>query len=229
MLTESRVQEMRPKVPGESSDSAHGIFVNADNEYQAYSSQVSPIVRTLALTAIAVIWLFAGARSGSNPSPLDVLHRLELTGSLTVALALALCVLLVDLMQYVWGALSWATYRWSLEQIMLNDNFDPEDLPLRIKLGWLVARMFRVAQYLEYYGKESAKSTSKQPWVIRRNNLRKLLRKSTLDNSSSTSLKSALGAPWSPLIINRLLSFFFVSKIALLILCYAFLGKFLLY
>lgn len=228
MPTEGRGREMRSKVKGETNDWVRGIFARADDEYQAYSSQVSPIVRTLALTAVAVIWLFAGARSGNSQSPLAILHRLELTSSLTLALALALCTLLMDLMQYVWGALSWATYRWSLEQILMNDNFDPEDLSLRVRWAWLIARVFHIVQYLEYNERDGQRPALKQPWKVRRSNLRNLLKKSTLD-PSNTSLRSALSASWSPLIINRMLIVFFISKITLLVLCYAFLGKFLLY
>ena len=205
----------------------HTIVGNADDEYQAYSSQVSPIARTLALTAIAVIWLFAGAKIGNDKSPLAILHSLEATYSLDVALALALAVLLTDLLQYVWGSLAWGVYRWSLEQILVNDSFDQDDLSARVRLGWAVARLLHFAQYLEYQvgraGLEDGRS-----WPMRRGYFRAQLRKMRDDKDSGT-LAAATEVPWSPAIINRVTIALFLCKVGLLVVCYIFLGHFLLF
>lgn len=230
MLTESRRRSMKLKITNEqANERVYRISVNADAEYQAYSAQVSPIVRTLALTAIGVIWLFAGARPGGSgdSTPFAVLHRLESTGSLALALILALCALLVDLSQYVWGSLSWGTYRWSLEQILINDNFDPDDLSFRVRLGWLIARLFRVPQHFEYHAMGKSGAALGKSWQTRRSDLRNSLQ-CIHSRQVSPSLKVALDEPWSPLIINRISLILFLCKIALLVLCYALLGRFLL-
>jgi hypothetical protein len=204
----------------------HKISQNAEREYQAYSAQVSPIARTLALTAIAVVWLFANGRPGSSLASVVVLHRLEATPSLQFALALALGELMADLLQYLWGSMAWASYRWSLEQILLNDNFDPEDLPIRIRVGWGFARLFHIPRYFEYHAGRQVISEHPVSWPTRRSNLRESLRL-LAEADSPGGLEEALQIPWAPLLINRVSLILFITKITLLILCYIFLGKFL--
>jgi hypothetical protein len=223
----SRVMKLKTKNE-KHTELVHGILINADNEYQTYSSQVSPIARTLALTAIAVIWLFAGAKTGTNKSPFAILHSLESARSLDVALALALSVLLVDLLQYVWGSLAWGIYRWSLDQILINDSFDQDDLSARARLGWALARLFHVTRYLEYRVSGNTGSDSSRSWPRRRSDLRNQLGKVHVDKGL-TSLTTALSTPWSPVIINRIVTVFFLCKICLLIVCYVLLGRFLLF
>jgi hypothetical protein len=227
-MTASSGPAMSPKAGSSgSSGQAHQITSNADEEHQSYSAQASTIVRTLALTAVGVIWLFAGAGLSQARSPEVTLRRLESAHSLAVALALALGALIADLLQYIWGSLSWSMYLWSLEQILINDGLDSDDLPLRSRIGWAVARAFHVAWHIEYYVYAESQAALGKSWRDRRANLRDIIRRSR-SGRGPTAVGVALNTPWSPLLINRVISALFWMKIILLMSCYALLVRFLL-
>lgn len=226
-------EKSRGKTKNKSPDLARGelmptISSNAGDEYQAYATQVSPIVRTLALTAIAVIWLFGGGKNGSPSSALLELQGIKSSTPLVAALGLALAVLVADLLQYVWAAFAWGAYRWALEQVLVNDEWNPDDLHIRARAGWFVARMFYIPRYLEYRLGVHAQERRAHSWSERRDHLREVLRRSVDSTRNSAVLGSALNVPWSPLVINRIVAVLFVLKISLLISCYAVLGTLLL-
>jgi hypothetical protein len=197
----------------------------ADTEYQAYTSQVSLIVRTLALAAIAVIWLFASGRPTGTEAASVIFQNVRSSAVLTAALALSLGVLVLDLLQYVWASFAWGTYRWCLEQIFVNDDWD-QVLSYRARLGWAGARLFHFVRYLEFYSRGADGNCHAVKWRVRRQRLRKVLEKSNSDHERS--LTSALAAPWSPLFISRVSMIFFVSKTVGLMVCYALVGRYLL-
>lgn len=227
-MTESSGMAMNPRASSNGADSqGHQIVSNADAEYQSYSAQVSTTIRTLALTAIALIWLFAGTGLGQSRSPSATLHRLESAEPLLLALTLALSVLIADFLQYVWGSLGWSTYRWALEQILVNDSMDPEDLSIRSRLGWTAGRLFHVAWHLEWHLYGQSQAASGKSWPERRANLRSVLLTSR-SGQEPAAARTALDAPWSPVLISRVISFLFWAKVILLICSYLLLGKFLL-
>jgi hypothetical protein len=213
--------------PGAYETAIHEITDQAYVQYQAYSSQLSPIARTLALTAIAVVWLFAGSGLESTSSPVATWHHLESSAWLTCALILALAALVSDLMQYAWGAWAWGTYQWALDQILGNDNFDPDDLSPRCRAGWAVARFFQLPRYMEYSLYRQWGPVIGTSWPVRRAALRQCLSRLHSDKDMAP-LDAALRLPWSPAIINRVSLAFFVSKVILLLGCYGCLGLFLL-
>jgi hypothetical protein len=116
-------------------------------------------------------------------------------------------------------------YRWSLEQMLVNDSPDLGDLPARARLGWALARLFSVVWLLEFHAFGQSQATLHKPWHDRRSELRRLLREARF---SRGPLAGALDTAWSPLLISRVTSFFFWIKILLLIGCYALLGAYLL-
>jgi hypothetical protein len=200
------------------------VYARADEEYQAYTSQVSLITRTLALAAIAIIWLFASSKQGLTLSPFNALRRLESARPLLLSLSFALCTLVTDLLQYVWGSLAWGAYRWSLDQLLVNDPFDPSDLSMRVRFGWALARLSGIVKKLEY---DTTKATVKPPaWRARRERLRK--RFSALrSGDKEAELQAVLNSSWAPLIINRVASLFYTLKICTLLTCYVFLAIYL--
>lgn len=202
---------------------ARAVYARADEEYQAYTSQVSLITRTLALTAIAVIWLFASGKQGSNLAPFIALRRLESARPLLVSLGFALGALVMDLLQYAWGSIAWGTYRWSLDQVLVNDTFDPSDLPIRVRLGWAIARLYGLAQRFEY---SLGKSGSGVSWKGRREELRRRIRSLTA-GKEQRSLQAVFSSTWAPLMINRIVSLFYTLKVLSLLVSYAFLAIYL--
>jgi hypothetical protein len=118
-------------------------------------------------------------------------------------------------------------YRWSLEQILLNDSLDPRDLSMRSRLGWAAGRIFQVAWHLEYHVYGQSQVAAGRSWHDRRADLRAVLQKSRVGRGPAAA-GIALDTPWSPLLISRVISLLFSAKIILLISCYVLLGKFLL-
>lgn len=199
------------------------LYARADEEYQAYTSQVSLITRTMALTAIVVIWLFARGKQGSTLSPFNALRTLESERLLLFSLGFALGALVADLLQYVWGSIAWGAYRWSLDQVLVNDSFAPSDLSMRVRLGWMIARLFGIAKRFEF-GLNVAVSES--AWRVRREHLRKRL-KALRDGGDQTDLQAVLNSSWAPLAINRLISLFYGFKVLALLVSYILLAIYL--
>ena len=204
-------------------DQPSAFYSQADEEYQAYTSQVSLITRTMALTAIVVIWLFASSRQGSTLSSFDVLRKLESERLLLFSLGFALGALVADFLQYVWGSIAWGAYRWSLDQVLINDSFTLSDLSMRVRLGWMIARLFKVAKRFEYGLNPPAQ---KSAWRMRREHLRKRL-KTLRDGGDQADLKTVLNSSWTPLIINRMTFFFYSLKVLALLTSYILLAIFL--
>jgi hypothetical protein len=184
---------------------------------------VSLITRTLALAAIAIIWLFASGKQGSTLSPFNALRSLESAQPLLLSLGFALGALVTDLLQYVWGSLAWGAYRWSLDQLLINDSFSSSDLSMRVRLGWMIARLFRVVKRLEY---GLSPSTRGLTWRMRREHLRKRF-KALRDGGAQADLQNILNSSWAPLIISRLVTLFYTLKVLALLVSYIFLAIYL--
>jgi hypothetical protein len=199
------------------------IYARADEEYQAYTGQVSLISRTLALTAIAVIWLFASQKQGSTLSPFMALRKVESAQPLLFSLAFTLGTLILDLLQYVWGSIAWATYRWSLDQILINDSFDPLNLSLRVRVAWASARLCGLVKRFEY---SLGHPASDREWPKRREQLRKDI-KSLMAGEGHEKLLEVANSTWAPLVINRIVSILYVMKILSLLISYGFLATYL--
>jgi hypothetical protein len=204
-------------------DHQPGLYARADEEYQAYTSQVSLITRTLALTAIAVIWLFASRSQGSGITPFDALRRIESARPLLFSLGFSLGALLMDFLQYSWGSVAWGVYRWSLDQIMVNDSFDVSDLSVRVRLGWAIARAYGLARRFEY---GFSRPATERAWGIRRQQLRRRIQ-SLMAGEGHENLRAVINSPWAPLAINRLVSAFYSLKIVCLLACYILLAIYL--
>jgi hypothetical protein len=205
------------------------IAANADKQYQTYTGQLSTIVRTLSLSAIAITWFFAGTWSGDKILPTQVLTRLESNESLLLALIFALSALFADLLQYAWASFAWGSYNWALEQILLNDGSD-ENLPFRARIAWLIARLCKLVRYFESVRADGGRSADRRSWSNRRQDLRQSLRtlSSTQDPRGLQNLTKALQSSWSPLVINRITAILFTVKIGFAAASYLSLGSFLI-
>ncbi len=90
------------------------------NDYYTFSGKASDIARTLALSAIAVVWIFRIDTSVvGTPITHIVLPKLLLFGAVGAVLTLSL-----DLCQYVWATLIYGS--WSRWKERSGVNLDAE-------------------------------------------------------------------------------------------------------
>src|ERR1700747_32122 len=106
MSNDSSSEDQPPKVPGP--------IAHADAAAVFYTGKARDIARALALTAIAVVWFFA-AGGIEHITPVATIHQLRLNTALTWALYTAILSVMLDLLQYLWGAAAaWMVTRWSI-------------------------------------------------------------------------------------------------------------------
>jgi|GEM_PF-3795352 len=98
------------------------IVDHAEQQYQTYTTQTSAITRSLAITAVAVVWLFGGGLIAKDATPEVLLARIQASEGLEAALLLALAALVLDLLQYAWGSLSWGTFHRRLDDVLEADD-----------------------------------------------------------------------------------------------------------
>jgi hypothetical protein len=216
----------------------------ATSERAFHSSQSSAVVRSLALTAVGVVWLFAGGLSDRDASPERVLNLLKDSNGLLLALNFALLALALDAMQYISAAFLWSLYRWGLDQITVNDLYiDPSsgeicEVSTRARLGWFIARLSGFAGHLE----DDRIDREAVSWKARRGRLRVELYELERRRSRSASRRpvhrsgrgavevksSKPGNPWAPAWINWPGLLCYSLKVISLAVSYVFLGSFLL-
>jgi hypothetical protein len=137
----------------------------ADDERSVHAQQFSAIVRSVALSEIAVAWLFSGGLSKTNASPETTLHLLRNNGALELTLFSSIAALFLDALQYLGSALVWSTYSWAINQIELNDA-DPEavkrgEITPSARLGWRLARAYGLMGRLEEVNEPTAEKRYK--------------------------------------------------------------------
>lgn len=125
-------------------------MANADSRYREYTTQASTVARSLALSAIAVVWLFAGGLAGKDATPEQLLANVRSATALDVALRFALLALLLDLLQYVWAAAAWGRFHREIEGVVRGDNGttafkEVRDAWVRAKKIGFVAQLERAA------------------------------------------------------------------------------------
>src|SRR5215472_11507342 len=102
--------------------------------YTTFTGYGSTIVRSIALACVALVWLFAGGVTASQPR--QALSRIDSSFGLTAALLCSILALLLDLLQYVYGSAVWGCYHWALTQIRLNDRGGVPSR--RVSRGWRI-------------------------------------------------------------------------------------------
>lgn len=203
----------------------HPIVKNANKESTKFTGLTSTVTRSLNLSLVAIVWLFGSAGSGQ---PTTVLSRISSIANLRYCLSFASAALAADFLQYVWGAVSWRSYRWIVSEIFDNDRY-PMDAPgLHLRLAWCLARVLGMTDYfrescsleselVKQYDSGAALPRSSN-WKERRRVLRLIV-----DDDSILFLE----AKASPPLLNLGVSTFFWLKIVLLSISFVYFGLYL--
>lgn len=203
------------------------VTTRADDEFQQYSGLVSQIVRTLALTAIAIVWLFSGGGS-QTLEPGDIVARMQDDWRLNGTFGLAIACLVADLLQYVWAASAWGIYRWIWDQLLLNDP-RVNGASVSLRFAWRVSRLYGIPRYLESaVDGPDRDEVDRGSWIKRRDSLRAQLR-SLRTGTGQSRIHDALDVPIAPIGINRPTIVFFTVKVIAILFAFILLGTFILH
>lgn len=185
------------------------IVARAEARFAFYSGQASTVCRTLALSAIGIVWLFAphGADSASL-APTTSLHAIRAHGDLLKPLNFAVWYLVFDATQYVLSALLWSLHRWTIERIAFTEGFDGS-----------------VVEYLAYYLADAmgtVRYLRRVAGLTGGERYRGLAAAVIASRTDSTlPLAESFTKPLVPSFIPTVATVCFVAKIVCLIICYA--------
>lgn len=189
------------------------ILSNAYERYGAYSVQMSAVVRSLAITGVAVAWLLAGGLT-SDTTAAAVLANIRCSPSLLWGMALTLCALLFDSLHYAWASAAWGVYGWVLNELWASRRVPHENRGAGSRFAWLIAPLFRLDQYVNFHGQAAERG------FTRGDSSRSVADQILSSAESSVGLTKALDQPWSPKFINRGSLAFFWLKIVCVTLAY---------
>lgn len=218
-------------------DKTHGSTAFAAEQYKASSSQASTIVRSLALSSIAVIWLFAGGLTPQDASPQQLLDQISCAGWLQVGLITALVSLFFDLVQYVWATALWGGYHRALYGVLERDDSN-KPFTGDVRSVWERAAAWGIVRQIEVVTqadsdpanagaelKGKGKNDQKR-MTAARTSLHTAL---TETGDTFTPLRRWAEAPVSPPIIRGGTITFFVVKVVALVVSFACVGQFLIW
>jgi hypothetical protein len=131
-----------------SEPTVHGSTKFAADQYTAASGQTSTIVRSLALSAIAVIWLFSGGLTPKDATPQRLLQQIQDAGWLQVGLIAALASLVLDLLHYVWATCCWGGFHRALDGVLERDD-GAEPLSGDVEKVWNRAARWKIVDQIE--------------------------------------------------------------------------------
>lgn len=106
--------------------------------YDIYTGKVSDLSRQLSFAAIAIVWIFK----------IDDKGEYNIPGDLTLPLVLIVMSLLLDLCQYIYGAVFWKVVarKKELEHVETEEEFGiypqwlwPMDILLLLKVAFMIA------------------------------------------------------------------------------------------
>jgi len=162
---------------------------SANQTFREYTAQASNLARTLALSGIAIIWLFAGGLVAGNASPRATLDRVYGEQALQVALLLLVSVLILDIAQYLWAAVIFGMLAWSADRIVAARDRTPTQLTHADRLAWRVARSSGMQQRIGPASATDAEASA--AWRQQRT-------ASAATLAASEDPASLLGAPAAP-------------------------------
>ena len=113
-------------------------------DYYWYSGKASDVARSVAFAGVAIIWIFRIAGE-KGPQPPE---------TLLLPLALLAAGLVLDLLQYIWGAATWGFFHRYHEAKLEDPKLDPP-LDHSEKLAWPMHALFvlkLVAVLAGYWG-----------------------------------------------------------------------------
>ena len=171
------------------------ILTHAHERYGVYSAQMSTVVRSLAITATAVTWLFAGGLT-SDTAAAAVISNIRGDWALSASMVLSLTALFADALHYAWASAVWGTYSWVLNEVWLSRAVVPDERRLGAKFAWTIAPMFRIVSYVHHYGLTGQDNINRVPSRVAASTLL-----SAVD--TNPELSAALALPWSPKWLNR--------------------------
>jgi hypothetical protein len=192
-----------------------GVIAYADAEAVFYTGKASDIARALALTAIAVVWFFAGGGI-EHITPVATIHQLQLNTPLTWALYTAILSVILDLLQYLWGAAAWMLTRWSIQEALLRDVARTPSLTSA--MIWRFGALVGVPRLLAEIA--SLSWPEEKRWVDRRDDLRKKIK----DSREAGTLNATFGPTEGLQSLNAPIALMFWAKCALVIASYVLLA-----
>ena len=191
-----------------------GLVVSANQTFREYTAQASALARAVALSGVALIWLFGGGLSPNNASPDKVLDRIYEEGTLRVALVLLVAVLVLDIAQYLLASAAFGLLAWSADRVAA-DNAWPKGPSGADRVAWRAASALGLDRRMMLAVETSLPADADR--VARRDVLRKAL--ATPDN-----LAGLLGGSGTPrLLVAAVDGLFWAKLLALLVAYVAFL------
>lgn len=202
----------------------------AGDQYAKFTSRVSSVCRTLSITGLGLVWLYADTGS-TTPDKLSV-SLLALQGQwwMVAALILFVCALAIDIAQYGYGAWRWQSYEHNAAVILQLDNFETNFPSDKVRKAWRSWAGLEVARYTTFTASQlsEAPALKEEP----KNNdylvaaARALLRAATLDEPESpppggatkaewNRIKAKLATAWAPPAIARRVNVLFWLKVLL--------------
>lgn len=198
----------------------HRVLALAGEERTKYTAQASTVVRTLALSSLAIAWLMAGGIAVKGASPQDVVIAVLGNPFLRVSSILALLCLAVDLLQYYFGAFSWGRISQALNQVLVNDDYSPDGASPAVSAAWNLLDKWGFANNIVFAGEESAVGEPHPVTVDQFSTPVAEARWYLADPTRRAKLGRVLDRRWSPPWVNKTLSFLFWMKGALCVLSY---------
>ncbi|MCV7202871.1 hypothetical protein H7J71_12730 [Mycolicibacterium peregrinum] len=111
------------------------IQENASTEYRDYTKEASTQFRTLALAAVAIVWLIGKASAPDDTYP-EIFSSVTDQRLLFYAAVAAVVGLTFDLLQYWVASAMWGRYRSVLATIFESDSYEPANFEGQVKRAW---------------------------------------------------------------------------------------------
>jgi len=194
----------------------------ASEQRGQYSAQSSTVVRTLALSGLAAVWLFGGGLAAKESSPQTIVAAVLQSGLLRASAVLAIVALLCDVAQYLWGSWAWSRVSWALNQALINDDYG-ESPSSAVRRAWGNLDRWGFANNLVYHAEAAGSGVadiarSGGPVVF--DSPVSEARQYLGSARRSQAVSAFLARRWSPPWLNRSIEALFWSKAALAVGCY---------
>lgn len=193
----------------------------ASDERSKYSGQASTVVRSLALSILAIAWLFGGGLNQPEAAPKEVVQAVLGDPWLRASVIAAIICLLIDVVHYHWGALVWGRYSGALNEVLVNDDHTSSDPSPEVRNAWARVARSGLADNLVYWAERTRGAPRPQallsdPFSTPVSEARWYLAHA----EQSAGLGKVLGSRWSPHWMNASIGFMFWAKAILVLTSY---------
>lgn len=194
----------------------------APKEVDSYSKDASTVCRALALSGIAIVWLYSDGGAGQGKFSAAVL---AISGQWLMlgALALFILSLVVDIVQYLYGTLRWSKYEYVVDVVTHFDDFKAQFPDDTVRSAWASWAGLDLADYITSTARYTLKGTEFS--VTPESNAHNVARARRIlgmisDGSDPTgdnqtqlkALRSALSREWAPRRIADVIGRIFWAK-----------------